>query len=55
MELKAENGKPSELQKHHVELIQKAGGISLILYPDGYEEFKELVLFLKGFESIKIN
>lgn len=54
-ELKAENGKPSELQKHHVELIQKAGGISLILYPSGYEEFKELVLFLKGFESIKIN
>lgn len=55
VELKAANGKPSELQKYHVELIKKAGGLSMILYPDGYEEFKELVLFLKGFESIKIN
>jgi hypothetical protein len=40
------------LQKYHVEEIKKAGGIALILYPSGYEDFKKLILFLKGYESI---
>lgn len=51
-ELKASNGKPSELQKYHVEEIKKAGGIALILYPSGYDDFKKLIMFLKGYESI---
>lgn len=52
VELKAEKGKPSELQKHHIQLIKNAGGIGLILYPSGYESFQKLIQFLKGYEPI---
>lgn len=51
-ELKAPNGKASELQKHHIQLIKNSGGIGLILYPSGYEEFKKLIKFLKTYEPI---
>ncbi len=51
-ELKAPNGVASELQKYHVEEIKKAGGIALILYPSGYEDFTKLIKFLKTYESI---
>ena len=40
VEVKAENGKPSELQLHHIEQIRKAGGVAYILYPKDFEEFK---------------
>lgn len=44
IEVKASNGKPSELQKYHVEQINyKANGIAVILYPQDFELFKELV------------
>ena len=43
IELKAENGKPSELQLWNLEQIRKAGGIGLLLYPHQFEEFKDLV------------
>lgn len=51
-ELKAANGKPSELQLYHVDQIKKSGGIALILYPNGYEDFKKLIKFLKTYEPI---
>lgn len=41
MEVKAENGKPSELQLHHLEQIRKAGGMSYLLYPKDFEQFKK--------------
>lgn len=44
-ELKAPNGRPSELQKLNTDRINKSGGIGVILYPEGFEQFKEL---LKG-------
>ena len=47
IEVKAENGKPSELQYYHCEKIRKAGGIALILYPKDFENFKKLVRELK--------
>lgn len=47
IEVKAENGKPSELQKYHVEKIKQAGGIALILYPKDFEDFKNLIYRLK--------
>lgn len=44
VELKAKNGKPSEMQVKNTNLIRRSGGIGLILYPDGFQNFKELVL-----------
>lgn len=46
IEVKAQNGKPSDLQLYNVEKIREAGGIAIILYPDGFDEFKKLILEL---------
>ena len=43
VELKAPNGKPSELQKHNIKQINNSGAIALLLYPDGFREFQEIV------------
>ena len=43
IELKAENGKPTELQLWNLDQIRKAGGIGIVLYPHMFEEFKDLV------------
>lgn len=43
LEIKAANGKPSELQLYNIEAIQKAGGLAMVLYPKDFEKFKELV------------
>lgn len=43
IELKAENGKPSELQKWNIEQIRKSGGIAIVLYPDQFEAFKNMI------------
>ena len=40
VEVKAENGKPSELQLYHLEQIRKTGGYSVLLYPKDFEDFK---------------
>ena len=45
VEVKASNGRPSELQKLNISRINKSGGIGVFLYPEGFEQFKEL---LKG-------
>lgn len=41
IEVKAPNGKPSELQLYHIEQIKKAGGYGVILYPKDFEKFKD--------------
>lgn len=43
IELKAENGRLSELQKYELDEIQKAGGIAMVLRPSDFDEFKELL------------
>lgn len=43
IELKAPNGKASELQKYNLEKIQKAGGSAFILYPKDFEDFKKFM------------
>ena len=48
VEVKVENGKPSELQKYTVGKINDAGGCAIILYPDQYEKFKKLINFLNN-------
>lgn len=42
-ELKASNGKPSELQELNTQRINEVNGIGIILYPEGFEEFKSIV------------
>ena len=48
IEVKAENGKPTELQKWNVVQIQNSGGIALILYPADWEQFVDLINRLQG-------
>lgn len=42
VEVKAANGTPSDLQLHHIQQINKAGGYGVILYPNGFEGFKKI-------------
>lgn len=43
IEVKAPNGIASKLQEYNLKQIQKAGGIGLILYPKGFDEFKKII------------
>lgn len=43
IEVKASNGRPSELQKYEIEEIKKSNGIAFVLYPKDFEKFKRLV------------
>lgn len=43
IEVKAPNGKASDLQKMNTSRINGSNGIGIILYPDGFENFKELM------------
>ena len=46
IEVKAPRGKPSDLQLWNIDQIGKSGGIGIILYPDQFDQFKEMVEFL---------
>ena len=43
IEVKAENGRPSELQRYHIEEIRQSGGHAVIVKPSQFEELKELI------------
>ena len=47
IEVKAQNGKPSELQLYHVDQIRKAGGFAFVVYPSGFEQLKQFIADLK--------
>ena len=47
IEVKADSGKPSDLQIRHCQLIREAGGFAVIVYPSGFEEFKAFIKNLK--------
>ena len=51
IEVKAPNGKPSELQKYHIKKINDAGGFAIILYPKDYDSFKRLIIYLNEFKE----
>lgn len=51
VELKASNGRPSELQKQKIVQINQSGSIGIILYPEGFEQFKEII---KGVQKCNI-
>ena len=46
VEVKAPNGKPSELQKWNIQKINETNGIGIVLFPDQFVDFKELILCL---------
>ena len=48
IEVKASNGRPSELQKWNIEQIRESGGFGVILYPEHWDDFKNMIVFLKG-------
>lgn len=41
VEVKSENGKPSDLQLYHITQIKESGGYAVILYPKDFEQFKK--------------
>lgn len=43
VELKASNGRPSELQTHIINQINKSGGQSLLVYPKDFDKLKTIV------------
>lgn len=43
VELKAANGKPSELQLHNINQIREAGGIAIVLYPNKFYIFQDMI------------
>ena len=43
-ELKSKTGRPSELQKKNTAAINQSNGIGVILYPEGFEKFQEIIL-----------
>lgn len=48
VELKAENGKPSELQLWNIDKIREAAGIAIVLYPDQFKAFQDLIYYLSN-------
>lgn len=47
VELKAPNGRPSELQIQKLNQIDEAGCIAMVLFPKDFENFKKLIRYLK--------
>ena len=43
IEVKAENGKPTELQKWNVDKIRECGGVSMIVYPHDWDYFVSVI------------
>jgi hypothetical protein len=42
-ELKAPNGRPSELQLFMINQINTSGGMAMVVYPRDFDDFKEIV------------
>ena len=43
LEVKKENGKPSEIQLWNIEQIKKSGGIAMVVKPSDYENIEKLI------------
>ena len=44
IEVKASNGKPSDLQLHNIRSIRKSGGYAWIVYPSGWETLQAFLI-----------
>lgn len=51
VELKAPDGKPSELQKQKLNQIDDAKCIGVVLYPKDFERFQNMIRYLKRFRD----
>ena len=47
IEVKAQNGRPSDLQYYNVRKIRESGGFAWIVYPSGFDELKKILIDLK--------
>lgn len=47
IEVKAQNGRPSDLQYYNVRKIRESGGFAWIVYPSGFDELKSILIDLK--------
>lgn len=52
IEVKAEHGRVSELQRVNIERINKCGGVALVVKPSNFEELKQIIFKLKKHEVI---
>lgn len=43
IEVKAENGHPSDLQLYNVQKIRESGGFAFIVYPSGYDDLTKFI------------
>lgn len=43
IELKAKDGRPSDLQLHNIKKIREAGGFAFVLFPSAYERFTRFI------------
>lgn len=43
IEVKAQHGRPSELQYYNVRKIRESGGFAYIVYPSGWEDLKAIL------------
>ena len=48
IEVKAKNGKPSELQLYNLKKIDEAGGFAILLYPDDFKTFKTMIELIQS-------
>lgn len=55
IEVKAQNGKPSDLQLYHCNKIRESGGVAYVVYPSGFERFKEIIKELNCNDNIQID
>lgn len=53
IELKNETGKPSNLQLWNIDQIRKAGGMAIVLYPDKFYTFMNLIFDLINDEDLE--
>jgi hypothetical protein len=52
VELKADKGKPSQLQIFNLKEINKSGGIGVLLYPKDFDKFKKLIEELQANDKL---
>ena len=50
-ELKAATGRPTEIQRFMIRQINQCGSVALILYPDGFQDFQNLIKGVIGCNS----
>lgn len=55
VELKAPNGRLSELQKQKLKQIDESGCIAVVLYPKYFEYFKDMVRLIKKYNLVDVD